>query len=130
MTSPSASTDGSAVSLDSDTESWRASLAPQLAAGEKIVAWLETDLDTALRFNTTVLALTDRGLYAQNDDGSPAGKQAGQWLSWPFGAHAIPRQQRRANHRFGVGVRFFKLVRVQTQLGGEPDGGFFFLLQR
>ena len=88
MTSPSASTDGSAVSLDSDTESWRASLAPQLAAGEKIVAWLETDLDTALRFNTTVLALTDRGLYAQNDDGSPAGKQAGQWLSWPFGAHA------------------------------------------
>ncbi|RXZ38861.1 ABC transporter ATP-binding protein [Oxalobacteraceae bacterium CAVE-383] len=91
MTSPSASSDGSAVSADSIVESWRASLAPQLAAGEKVIAWLETDLDTALHFNKTLLAVTDRALYAQNSGRAQSrveGQGQDQWLCWPYAGHA------------------------------------------
>jgi ATP-binding cassette subfamily B protein len=105
MTSPTVSPDGSAVLTDSAVESWRASIAPQLAPGEKIVAWLETDLDTNLRFNKTLLVVSDRAMYAQNIDqsGSKSGQhgqhghdnqrslrdqQALQWLCWPYAGSA------------------------------------------
>ncbi|HEY4319480.1 MAG TPA: ABC transporter ATP-binding protein [Herbaspirillum sp.] len=87
MTSSPASPDGSAVAPDSNLESWRASLAPRLVPGEKIVAWLETDLDTALRFNQTLLAVTDRALYAQNGDPKQAPSDA-EWLCWPYAGSA------------------------------------------
>jgi ATP-binding cassette subfamily B protein len=105
MISSSASSDGNAVSAESaaaadsadladsanaDAQSWRAGIAPQLASGEKICAWLETDLDTALRFNKTLLVVSDRALYAQNDvknDGQHDGAQpASAWLCWPYAA--------------------------------------------
>jgi ATP-binding cassette subfamily B protein len=64
-------------SIAASAQSWRASIAPQLASGEKIVAWLEVDLDTDLRFNRSLLAVSDRALYAQNADKSA-------WLHWTF----------------------------------------------
>jgi ATP-binding cassette subfamily B protein len=75
MTSSTPSSDSIAVSV----EFWRASLALQLAPDEKIAAWLETDLDTGLHFNQTVLVVTDCALYAQNPEKS-------QWLRWPYHA--------------------------------------------
>ena len=68
-------------SIPVPAEPWRASIESRLAPDEKIVAWLETDLDTGLNFNTTLLAVTDRALYAQDAEKS-------QWLSWPYRAGA------------------------------------------
>ena len=75
MSSSTPSTDSIAV----PAEYWRASLAQQLAPDEKIAAWLETDLDTGLHFNQTMLVVTDCALYAQNPEKS-------QWLRWPYRA--------------------------------------------
>lgn len=43
---------------------WQASLAPQLVAGEEILAWLLLDLDTHLHFSQGVLVLTNQRLLA------------------------------------------------------------------
>jgi ATP-binding cassette subfamily B protein len=86
MTSSTASSDRLAESAElaefagsAAFEPWRASLAPQLAAGEKITAWLETDLDIDLHFSPTLLVVTDCALYAQNAEKSG-------WLRWPYRA--------------------------------------------
>ncbi|HEY4073632.1 MAG TPA: ABC transporter ATP-binding protein [Herbaspirillum sp.] len=87
MTSSTASSDRLAESAElaefggsaASAEPWRASLAPQLAAGEKIAAWLETDLDIDLHFSPALLVVTDRALYAQNAEKSA-------WLRWPYRA--------------------------------------------
>ncbi|MDB5775263.1 MAG: transporter [Herbaspirillum sp.] len=75
MTSSAASSDSPSI----PAESWRAGLETRLAPGEKILAWLETDLDIDLHFNRTVLAVTDCALYAQAEDKL-------HWLAWPYAA--------------------------------------------
>ncbi len=54
---------------------WRDELAAQLAADEEILAWLEADLDTALRFSPCPLALTSQRLLARDGGG-------GSWRTW------------------------------------------------
>ena len=51
----------------------------------------------------------------------------------PIGKLGAPRghcQQCAANHRFGMGVRFFKFFRVHAQFGGQPEGRVYLLLER
>ncbi len=51
---------------------WHAALAPRLAAGERVLAVLETDLDARLRFRPGVVAVTDRQVLALSpDDDNP-----------------------------------------------------------
>jgi ATP-binding cassette subfamily B protein len=73
MTSFTVPSDSSAA----PAESWRAGIESLFAPGEQIVAWLATDLDAALQFDTTLLAVTNDALYAQDAEKS-------QWLSWPY----------------------------------------------
>ena len=43
---------------------WATEIEPQLAAGEKIQAWLEIDLDARLQFANGLVLVTDRRLLA------------------------------------------------------------------
>jgi len=44
---------------------WREQAVPRVPPGEKILAWLELDLDARLRFGSGIVVLTDRRLLAQ-----------------------------------------------------------------
>jgi ATP-binding cassette subfamily B protein len=57
--------------------SWRAEALGQLAPGETVLAWLETDLDAALRFRDGLVALTNRRVLARAH-----GEAA--WHAWPL----------------------------------------------
>jgi ATP-binding cassette subfamily B protein len=46
-------------------EPWRAELLGRLAAGERVLAWLEIDLDARLRFGRGLVAVTDRRIAAR-----------------------------------------------------------------
>lgn len=46
-------------------ETWRAAVAAGLLPGERVVVWLETDLDARLHFAAGMLLLTERGLLAR-----------------------------------------------------------------
>ena len=58
-------------------EAWRAQIVAGIAGDESLQAWLETDLDTGLRYSKGLVVLTDRRLLAL---------QAGEptWQEWPF----------------------------------------------
>ena len=43
---------------------WATEVEPQLAAGEKIQAWLEIDLDSRLQFANGLVIVTDQRLLA------------------------------------------------------------------
>ena len=58
-------------------EPWRASVQSQLGEAEAIQAWMETDLDTRLRFARGLLVLTQRRLLACAAPGAP-------WQAWPL----------------------------------------------
>ena len=57
-------------------EAWRGEVGSQLSAEEKLLAWLEIDLDTQLRFSPGVLVLTSRRLLAHVGN-------ADDWCSYP-----------------------------------------------
>jgi ATP-binding cassette subfamily B protein len=46
-------------------EPWRVELDGRLAAGERVLAWLEIDLDARLRFGRGLVAVTDRRIAAR-----------------------------------------------------------------
>lgn len=62
-------------SRDDVSPDWLPLLAPQLSAGETILAWLELDLDAQLRFARGLLVVTDRQLLARQDGET-------EWQSW------------------------------------------------
>ncbi|WP_090906086.1 ABC transporter ATP-binding protein [Nitrosospira sp. Nsp13] len=59
---------------------WAAQVESQLFAEEKVLAWLETDLDTQLHFSSGLVIVTNRALLA-----SPGAAQEGAaWRRWVF----------------------------------------------
>jgi ATP-binding cassette subfamily B protein len=56
--------------------SWRIELAPQLAANEHPLIWLQTDLDDDLNFRSGILLVTGQRLLARD--------AAGGWRSWAW----------------------------------------------
>jgi len=56
---------------------WSERLATQLAVGEKVLAWLEIDLDGELRFARGLVVVSSERLLA-----SPAGEEG--WRSWSY----------------------------------------------
>ncbi|AKJ30322.1 ABC transporter ATP-binding protein [Caldimonas brevitalea] len=70
--SPSNST----LAAGSLPDPWQADLGSTLAEGENVLAWLQVDLDTQLRFASGLIALTERRLLV---------REPGQaWQSWPL----------------------------------------------
>jgi ATP-binding cassette subfamily B protein len=74
-----------------------------LAAGEKIQAWLEIDLDARLQFATGLLIVTDRRLLAR----APGD---GGWQDWPLRAGLA------LNHHDHAGVGALELVDAKGRL--------------
>lgn len=56
---------------------WRDAIHSHLDAGETVLAWLETDLDARLRFETGMVLATDRRILA-----CAPGRR--EWSSWPY----------------------------------------------
>ena len=56
---------------------WSAQVTPQLAADEKVLAWLEIDLSTELRFSAGLLVVTSARLLAKATADAP-------WQIWPY----------------------------------------------
>ncbi|HEY9192004.1 MAG TPA: ABC transporter ATP-binding protein [Methyloversatilis sp.] len=71
---------------------WHSGLASRLAAGENVLAWLETDLDDALHFGHGLLALTAQRLITAS--------AAGVWHDWPL---AVDQHLQHHDHA-GVGT--------------------------
>ncbi len=69
-----------ALARDDLPPDWRTVLAPQLSSGETILAWLELDLNTQLRFSRGLLVVTDRRLLAWEGGET-------DWQSWPLHQH-------------------------------------------
>jgi ATP-binding cassette, subfamily B, bacterial len=72
-------------------EKWRSRLSGQLAAGEIIVGWLETDLNPRLQYASELVVLTDRRMLASGVGERATGPsaattgsngQASAWQSW------------------------------------------------
>jgi ATP-binding cassette subfamily B protein len=71
-------------------DKWRLRLSGQLAAGEIIVGWLETDLDPRLQYAAELVVLTDRRILASGGDSdagrgaatTPSNGQASAWHTW------------------------------------------------
>ena len=76
---------------------WSAEVEPQLAADEKIQAWLEIDLDARLKFAAGLVIVTDRRLLARAPDD-------GGWQEWPLRAGLA------LNHHDHAGVGALELV--------------------
>lgn len=75
------------------SDAWHSELSRQLAPAEQIVATLDLDLDTRLRFSQGLLVLTNQRLLARpslQDD----------WASWPF----EPGMSLRHHDHAGVGT--------------------------
>jgi ATP-binding cassette, subfamily B, bacterial len=79
---------------------WAAEVEPQLAAGEKLQAWLEIDLDARLKFAEGLVIITDRRLLAS----TPGEKQ---WRAWPLHAGL------KLNHVDHAGVGSLELLDEQ-----------------
>ncbi|MGA0583837.1 MAG: ABC transporter transmembrane domain-containing protein, partial [Castellaniella sp.] len=73
-------------------EPWRLVLAAQLAAGERVLGWLRTDLDSHLRYGDGLVVLTDRRWLA-------CGADAQASRSWPL----RPDLEARLQDHAGVG---------------------------
>lgn len=56
---------------------WRDDVHAQLKTGESILAWLEIDLDSRLKFRPSLILLTDQRLLAGDQEGK-------NWQSWPY----------------------------------------------
>jgi ATP-binding cassette subfamily B protein len=84
---------------------WRASVLPQLADQETILAWLETDLDQRLHFAGGLLLVTNRRLLVKEPG-------AADWLSWPL----LPGLWLRHYDHAGVGT--LELQDAHARLAG------------
>ncbi len=73
-----------AVSTTSESSTlplnFQSELATQLQSGEEIIAWLEPNLDSKLRFGVGIVVLTNRGVIARQP--TPPGTQLAPWLRW------------------------------------------------
>jgi ATP-binding cassette subfamily B protein len=56
---------------------WSVQVEPQLANEEKVLAWLETDLDAQLYFSSGLVVITNKRLLAKE-----GGKAI--WHDWPY----------------------------------------------
>ena len=83
---------------------WAERLQGQLAAGERIQAWLELDLDQRLQFSRGLVAVTDRGLHAL-----APGETV--WQHWPIQAGLT------LNHNDHAGVGMLELLDDRGRLG-------------
>src|SRR5690606_19147771 len=96
-------------------EPWRTALVSQLAAGERILGWLRTDLDHRLCYSEGLVVLTDRRWLACGSD-----PQASR--SWPLRPDLEIRQQDHA----GVGSleladSHARLARWRYTLERQPE---------
>ncbi len=73
-------------------EPWRVVLAAQLAAGERVLGWLRTDLDAHLRYGDGLIVLTDRRWLSCGTDAQAS-------RSWPL----RPDLEARLQDHAGVG---------------------------
>jgi len=85
-------------------EPWRDALRERLAPGERLLAWVDTDLDARLRFGAGLLAVTDRRLTAR-----APGESA--WTDWPLRDDLLLRKSDHA----GVGT--LELLDARRRLG-------------
>jgi ATP-binding cassette subfamily B protein len=85
-----------AVSNGSLPESWEGELAPVLLDGERILSWLELDLDARLRYSRGIVIATDRRLLAR----SPG---EAMWRDW------APRRDLNLCHHDHAGVGTLEL---------------------
>jgi len=83
---------------------WTEKLAPRLAAGEKLQAWLELDLDARLQFANGLAAVTDRRLLTLAPGET-------EWQEWPLRAGLS------LNHHDHAGVGALELVDENGRLG-------------
>ncbi|MHB1174065.1 MAG: cyanophycin metabolism-associated ABC transporter [Sulfuriferula sp.] len=60
-------------------ERWRDDIAAMLTSTEKVLAWMELDLDTRLRFSQGLIVVTNLRILASSGG-------AGPWDSWPYRA--------------------------------------------
>lgn len=58
------------------SSNWSEQIAAQLIGDEKVLVWLETDLDTRLHFSSGVVVVTNRRLLVKMTDES--------WQAWPY----------------------------------------------
>lgn len=84
-------------------EPWRSALHSHLAEGEHLIAWLQTDLDSQLRFVEGLVALTNRRWLASSPD-------ATENRSWPLRADMELRLQDQS------GVGSIELVDAHSRL--------------
>ena len=61
---------------------WRAEVQAQLVADEKVVAWLELDLDISLKFMRGLVLVTDRRLLATKEGGHG-------WTAWDYRSGSV-----------------------------------------
>ncbi len=86
-------------------EKWAPEVASQLAEREAPLAWLEVDLDGALRFSRGLVVITDRRVLARTSGG-------GAWQEWPY------RQGLRLLHHDHAGVGSLELHDEAARLTG------------
>ncbi len=91
-------------------EAWQPVVEAQLVKEEKVVAWLEIDLNASLHFGKGLIVLTDRRLLARTGD-SP------EWQSHPL------REGLRLMRRDHAGVGSLELVDASGRHAHRrPDG--------
>ncbi|WP_371130410.1 ABC transporter ATP-binding protein [Nitrosospira multiformis] len=85
---------------------WAAQVESQLLAEEKVLAWLETDLDTQLHFSSGLVVVTNQALLA-----SPGAAQEGAaWRRWVY------QPGLRLIHHDYSGVGSLELVNADSRL--------------
>ncbi|MBU6491486.1 MAG: ABC transporter ATP-binding protein [Burkholderiales bacterium] len=93
-----------AVDAGSIPLAWRHEVAAQLADGERILAWLELDVDRRLHFTRGLLIVTDVRLLAK-------GQEEPQWQAWRYREDLVLR------HRDHAGVGSLELCDARARLG-------------
>ena len=101
-------------------ERWRSGLGRELAEGETLIGWFETDLNQQLQYSAELVALTDRRLLsygaaadaehvaavksiAPQSAGSNSSESNGSvsnWQGWPLAADL----ELRSSEHFGLGI--------------------------
>jgi ATP-binding cassette subfamily B protein len=103
MTEPTAPPSSTDVALP---DPWRDEVGRRLAPGERLLAWLETDLDARLHYGRGVVVVTDRRLAARAPGAST------EWQDWPIREDLVLRKRDHA----GVGT--LELVDARRRLDG------------
>lgn len=86
---------------------WRGEVGSQLSAEEKLLAWLEIDLDESLRYAAGLVVLTSRRLLARQ-----AGESQWQSFNYRAGLSLTRRDHSRAS----------AALSCSTATGGWPSG--------